>query len=62
MQHSLVTPLGTYSLLGVAGYTIHGGIGFLSRTHGCAIDNVLEFGKLNDPCSNKFYLVFTIYA
>ena len=45
-RHSLVTPLGSYSELGVAGFTLLGGTGFLSRSYGCTADNVLEFGKL----------------
>lgn len=43
--HSLVTPLGSYSELGVAGFTLLGGTGFLSRSYGCTADNALEFGK-----------------
>lgn len=46
VRHSLVTPLGSYSELGVAGFTLLGGTGLLSRSYGCAIDNALEFGKL----------------
>ena len=30
VRHSLATPLGSYSQLGVAGYTLLGGTGFLS--------------------------------
>ena len=41
----LVTPLGSYSQLGVAGFTLLGGTGFLSRSYGCAADNAVEFGK-----------------
>ena len=47
----LVTPLGSYSQLGVAGFTLLGGTGFLSRSYGCAADNVVEFGK---PAVSKF--------
>ena len=49
-RHCLVTPLGSYSELGVAGFTLLGGTGFLSRSYGCTSDNVLEFGK--PPCLN----------
>lgn len=42
-RHSLVTPLGSYSELGVAGFTLLGGTGFLSRSYGCTADNILEF-------------------
>lgn len=45
VRHSLATPLGSYSQLGVAGYTLLGGTGFLSRSFGCTADNCLEFGK-----------------
>ena len=45
VRHSLVTPLGSYSELGVAGFTLLGGTGFLSRSLGCTADNCLEFGK-----------------
>lgn len=43
VRHSLATPLGSYSQLGVAGYTLLGGTGFLSRSFGCTADNCLEF-------------------
>ena len=46
VRHSLVTPLGSYSELGIAGYTMLGGTGFLCRSYGCTVDNALEFGKL----------------
>ena len=49
MRHSLVTPLSSYSQLGVAGLTLLGGTGFLSRSYGCTADNALEFGKLAKP-------------
>ena len=51
----LVTPLGSYSQLGVAGFTLLGGTGFLSRSYGCAADNAVEFGK---PAVSKFDSVF----
>lgn len=43
--HAMVTPLGSYSELGVAGFTLLGGTGFLTRAYGCTADNALEFGK-----------------
>ena len=55
VPHSLVTPLGSYSQLGVAGFTLLGGTGFLSRSYGCAADNAVEFGK---PAVSKFDSVF----
>lgn len=45
VPHGLVTPLGSYSELGVAGFTLLGGTGFLTRAYGCTADNALEFGK-----------------
>ena len=45
VPHCLVTPLGSYSELGVAGFTLLGGTGFLTRSYGCTADNALEFGK-----------------
>ena len=45
VPHGLVAPLGSYSELGVAGFTLLGGTGFLSRAYGCTADNALEFGK-----------------
>jgi len=43
VSHCLVTPLGSYSQLGVAGFTLLGGTGFLTRSYGCTADNALEF-------------------
>ena len=53
----LVTPLGSYSQLGVAGFTLLGGTGFLSRSYGCAADNAVEFGK---PAVSKFDFLMKI--
>ena len=47
VPHSLVTPLGSYSQLGVAGFTLLGGTGLLTRAFGCTADNAVEFGKFN---------------
>jgi FAD/FMN-containing dehydrogenase len=38
----LAAPLGAVSETGVAGLTLHGGYGWLSRKHGLSIDNVLS--------------------
>ncbi|MGB9185749.1 MAG: FAD-binding oxidoreductase [Solirubrobacteraceae bacterium] len=37
----LAPPSGSHAAVGVAGYTLGGGVGWLSRTHGFAADNLL---------------------
>lgn len=42
-EHELAVPFGDTSTVGIAGLTLGGGIGFLARKHGLAIDHVRSF-------------------
>ncbi len=42
-EHGLAVPFGDTSTVGIAGLTLGGGIGFLARKHGLAIDHVRSF-------------------
>ena len=41
-QHGLATPLGFYSEVGIAGLTLGGGLGYLTRRFGWAVDSLLD--------------------
>eukprot|EP00301_Raphidiophrys_heterophryoidea_P004483 c11943_g1_i1.p1 GENE.c11943_g1_i1~~c11943_g1_i1.p1 ORF type:complete len:495 (+),score=111.87 c11943_g1_i1:126-1610(+) len=51
-EHNLAVPVGTHPGPGVAGLTLSGGFGYLSRLHGLAIDNLLAI-EIVTPSDNK---------
>ncbi len=45
MEHNLATPLGTASIVGFGGQALDLGMGFLSRSFGFLIDNIIDYGE-----------------
>lgn len=41
-RHNLCVPMGTYQYVGIGGFTLAGGYGWLSRLYGLAADNLIE--------------------
>ena len=45
MKHNLATALGTSTVVGIGGQALDLGMGFLTRSFGFLIDNVIEYGN-----------------
>jgi hypothetical protein len=51
-EHNLATTGGLVSTTGIAGFTLGGGIGWLMRKHGLALDNLLSVEMVTADCKH----------